>query len=59
MKKFRFIPENSICFYSGKPLIYIEQSKEDNRVFECQIYSTSPILVRAFFLLRIYLMKFL
>ncbi|CAF3867571.1 unnamed protein product [Rotaria sp. Silwood2] len=31
-------------FFLGKPLIYIQESKQYNRLFECQVYSSSPIL---------------
>jgi hypothetical protein len=41
-KKQRFLGNFSLL---GKPLIYIEESKENNRLFQCQVYSSSPILV--------------
>jgi len=38
-----------IFIYLGKPLIYIQESNQyhssNNREFECQVYSSSPILV--------------
>ena len=40
---------NKILFRLGKPLIYIQESNEQrssiNREFECQVYSSSSILV--------------
>lgn len=39
------IEEKKKKYYLGKPLIYIQESKGYNRIFECQIYSSSPILV--------------
>jgi hypothetical protein len=42
---FETIKHDFIVYIKGKPLIYIEESKEDNRIFECQVYSTSPIIV--------------
>ncbi|CAF3628598.1 unnamed protein product [Rotaria socialis] len=41
---FETIKSDFIIYMKGKPLIYIQESKQYNRLFECQVYSSSPIL---------------
>ncbi|CAF3420390.1 unnamed protein product [Rotaria sp. Silwood1] len=41
---FEPIKNDFIIYIKGKPLIYIQESKQYNRLFECQVYSSSPIL---------------
>lgn len=33
-------------FISGKPLVYIHESRQFSQLVECQVYSSSPIVVR-------------
>ncbi|UJR28849.1 hypothetical protein I4U23_010073 [Adineta vaga] len=45
---FETITDDFIIYFKGKPLIYIQESKHyrslQTREFECQVYSSSPIL---------------
>ncbi|CAF1010595.1 unnamed protein product [Rotaria sordida] len=41
---FESIKDDLIVYIKGKPLIYIQESKQYNRLFECQVYSSTPIL---------------
>ncbi|CAF4131040.1 unnamed protein product, partial [Rotaria magnacalcarata] len=41
---FETIKNDFIIYMKGKPLIYIQESKQYSRLFECQVYSSSPIL---------------
>ena len=48
---FESINHDFIIYIKGKPLIYIQESKQQHRLsntrqFECQVYSSSPILVK-------------
>ena len=38
--------EETRGMFAGKPLVFVEESKEDHRLFECRVYSSTPILVR-------------
>ncbi|CAF3704301.1 unnamed protein product [Adineta steineri] len=41
---FDTIQNDFIIYIKGKPLIYIQESKQHKRLFECHVYSSSPIL---------------
>lgn len=45
---FRYLSNQNFKFFEGKPLIYIQESRQYSRLFECQVYSSSPILVCKF-----------
>jgi hypothetical protein len=46
---FQTITNDFIIHIKGKPMIFLEASKEDYRQFECQVYSSTAILVRCYF----------
>ena len=37
-------------FILGKPLVFIQESKDYHRMYQCKIYSASPIIVKEFVL---------
>lgn len=45
---FETINADFIIHVKGRPLVFIEESKDDRQAFECRVYSSTPILVRCF-----------